>query len=1090
MKKIIIPLAILIASTGNFYAQQQASDGNINIPNIIPPSPTAYALGNYGNVPVGLFTGTAELSVPLFTYKTDNIDLLINMSYGSNGLKIDEISSITGLGWNLNFGGVITRTVRDRTDDSSQTFQIPANAFQPNNTPAYQDFIYNLGNLSPGIDTEADIYSFNFNGISGKFFYDRSNQIHLIDQQALKIEEYTDGFIITTSTGEKYYFSEKELTIFKTLGVGKQLPNGGNTAWYLTKIVHPKGDEVYFTYEDMYLDYKTSQSQNYTLEMPHETCLGTVIPTTIGVPGIVAENFMTVHGKRIKTIISNNPLNGSINFTYSTDTTNIDTDGNFKIQTITQKDINGAVLESASLSYLNTTNKRNFLTGIVFKDPNKSYAFQYNNPSEFPVRLSLKRDYWGYYNGKANISLLPKVTEYNLDKFITQPADQNPDPNFSGIGMLTKITYPTKGYTELEYEGNTYWGPKTVIPPYSYMHMEAVNGSLGIVNQSYSYTSPFNQTVEISGESGFNISCVDSGQTHNPIGRVQILDAANNVISNTQFINNQTNTVQFDATAGVNYTIKLSASRCTYIYTDAKYLPTAPQTFDTNVDTGGVRIKTTKDYDSPSAAPLYKRYYYGSSVDINHSSGDKGTDPYFVYTYKSGEICDVLGGMICVINAKNFVTLTSNSLLPLFDTDKNTSTFYRYVTISRGGENFEGGGEAKEFIINRDYAGSQLWGSNNIWSTPYSNYGWNNGLEVSSSTFLKKANGTLSMIQRTENNYEKNDASTFEFKNFTHRKNDLTQCTNTTPYVCTQYDTTYPGHACYGQAVGYIIDLPYIDNLDVVEYRTISSWKYLQSQSKTDYLNGQPILTKTEYFYDNPLNYQLSREKTILADATVNEKLYQYAHEKGNQLMINKNMIGIPFQTEVKKDGAVISKTETIYPTSIPTAQAGNLVLPTSVLSYNLQNLTTGSIELKYDKYDALGHLQQYTTKDGISTSIIWGYNNTKPIAKIDGAKLSDISQSLIDLIVSASDLDASAILNNDETALLSALNTFATDSNLSNYQVTTYTYDPLVGVRSITPPSGIREMYIYDTNNRLKEVREQNQTGKLLKEYQYNYKN
>ncbi|MGE8434823.1 hypothetical protein, partial [Chryseobacterium joostei] len=61
---------------------------------------------------------------------------------------------------------------------------------------------------------------------------------------------------------------------------------------------------------------------------------------------------------------------------------------------------------------------------------------------------------------------------------------------------------------------------------------------------------------------------------------------------------------------------------------------------------------------------------------------------------------------------------------------------------------------------------------------------------------------------------------------------------------------------------------------------------------------------------------------------------------------------------------------------------------------------------------------------------------------------------------------------------------------SLSNYQVTTYTYDPLVGVRSITPPTGISEIYIYDISNRLIEIREDNQGGKLLKEFNYHYKN
>ncbi|MDQ0478295.1 YD repeat-containing protein, partial [Chryseobacterium sp. MDT2-18] len=41
--------------------------------------------------------------------------------------------------------------------------------------------------------------------------------------------------------------------------------------------------------------------------------------------------------------------------------------------------------------------------------------------------------------------------------------------------------------------------------------------------------------------------------------------------------------------------------------------------------------------------------------------------------------------------------------------------------------------------------------------------------------------------------------------------------------------------------------------------------------------------------------------------------------------------------------------------------------------------------------------------------------------------------------------------------------------------------------VTSITPPSGIRELYIYDTANRLKEVKDI--TGNILKTYEYHYK-
>ncbi|HAO26592.1 MAG TPA: hypothetical protein DCQ68_00740 [Chryseobacterium indologenes] len=58
----------------------------------------------------------------------------------------------------------------------------------------------------------------------------------------------------------------------------------------------------------------------------------------------------------------------------------------------------------------------------------------------------------------------------------------------------------------------------------------------------------------------------------------------------------------------------------------------------------------------------------------------------------------------------------------------------------------------------------------------------------------------------------------------------------------------------------------------------------------------------------------------------------------------------------------------------------------------------------------------------------------------------------------------------------------------MSSNQVTTYTYDPLIGVRSITSPSGIRENYLYDSAGRLEKIIDAD--GRVVKEMKYNYKN
>ena len=207
--------------------------------------------------------------------------------------------------------------------------------------------------------------------------------------------------------------------------------------------------------------------------------------------------------------------------------------------------------------------------------------------------------------------------------------------------------------------------------------------------------------------------------------------------------------------------------------------------------------------------------------------------------------------------------------------------------------------------------------------------------------------------------------------------------------------------------------------------------------------------------------------------------------------MISKNMIGVPLETTTTKTIAGVAKqldkTEIVYPTTLSTPQTGDLVLPLYVKSFdNLNN--TPSTEITYDKYDSKGNLQQYTTKEGIPTTIIWGYNNTQPIARIEGAKLADIPQSLIDNIVNSSINDAQLSTDASEQSLISALDVFRNNAVLSGYQITTYSYDPLIGVRSITPLSGIRELYKYDIANRLEKVIDIN--GKVLKEYKYNYKN
>lgn len=90
--------------------------GQSQIPYDIP-TPNTASLGKYGFVPVSLYTGVPDISIPLYDLTVRNVTLPLRLRYEASGLQINSLPGWLGHNWSLEAGGVITRTVKGRYDD-------------------------------------------------------------------------------------------------------------------------------------------------------------------------------------------------------------------------------------------------------------------------------------------------------------------------------------------------------------------------------------------------------------------------------------------------------------------------------------------------------------------------------------------------------------------------------------------------------------------------------------------------------------------------------------------------------------------------------------------------------------------------------------------------------------------------------------------------------------------------------------------------------------------------------------------------------------------------------------------------------------
>lgn len=473
-------------------------------------SPTATSLGKYADIPVGYHTGIPQISIPIYTVKEGPLSLSIDLSYHASGLKVLETASWVGAGWALNAGGVITRTVQGAPDERftssvndqthghlsdggySKYFWTATNNYElpyppPTWAPEYerQDWEYFAEGKKDG---EPDLFFFNVAGYSGKFYFHDDGSAVLVPEQDIKVEyNYTPGygssiesFILTTANGTKYYFG-KTVSESDTDPIEKTNPFAAEaglttgtaiSSWFLNKI--SSADDLF----SITLSYTAESYSYYTVSLypiPYDKLSETGHKTVKNIVNGVRLNRITFSNGKVDFVpASTNRLD--LNGTIASFQNDVNTQAK-ALASIQISDSSGTKCKKFDFSYsyfedntstvplglysgLTTDKKRLKLNSLqesscdasVFIPP---HHFEYFSEL-VPRRFSFAQDHWGFINNATeNTSMIPTLFPDSFEPIIGANRESN-WPAMRG-GSLKKITYPTGGYTELEFEPNYTW---------------------------------------------------------------------------------------------------------------------------------------------------------------------------------------------------------------------------------------------------------------------------------------------------------------------------------------------------------------------------------------------------------------------------------------------------------------------------------------------------------------------------------------------------------------------------------------------------------------------------------------------------------
>jgi len=1097
----------------------------VSVPYYQYKSPEAAAFRKYGECQVSEYTGSPNISVPLYTINYKDIQIPIVLTYDASGIKVDQDASWVGLGWNLMVGGCINYVSAGAVDP--RTLGTTASAWEQFASQGSGDINSFTSNLTKNNDIdhslyddlrygygETDYFSANFLGQSLMFMYDRPTSQYKIvgaGSDVYKIEDVNNcsysnidnaHLKITDGNGTQYYFIPGE----RTSGAGFQ--GSYTSTWYLHEIITSEGSLVSFAYSPIAtISWRVFLYEQYDFVTGTEVIAVGNEPAMAGYPGnrynaSLTSSAYDVNARYLSSITTPSEV---ITFTHGG---RVDLSGAKKLEKITVRSklsnqtlkefrfnysyfaastVGGDMLtnQRGTFNYSDDVGKRLKLTSVdeYAAAVTLKTSFEYNESTKLPLKTSAAKDFWGYFNNQENcvdgrltslptpIYLLSGKESYLTDEIrLYQGANRYCNSSVIQAAILQKIIYPTKGYTKFVFEphqfnSTTKYPDKGAYPGSHQVRNLHVNGNTSATNQVN------HSQIDLNGDANGMITVTFKGKLStlrandakvqvipmNPnIGSIQTFDlylassydiAHSSNFTLTMPISLPANSYMFTVNCpklGDNYSVSASIDLMTSPPSDAISMG------------GGLRIKRIENYNHDKTLLDSTAYHYR---DADGKCSGKLLQPLQLYERKD----------ILLVRQGNPSSLSGDrdgiSMFHILRLKQSSSSMFAFAQAQTGGtvgytsvtkETYDAKGHKLSSIVST----YQYVAPMKYFDKYY--YGTNNNGSLLSQTVKGKDNNILRKI---ENVYGQEASSLGHIVLMEDR-------------VITNRETVYNA-SDFPRYLFYHFPFRY-------------TWHKLTKTTTTTYDGSKTQVSTTSYVY-NSTNHQVKKATSNSSEGITYVTEYKYPCDFSstspyNQMCNSTYFMQYPVieQSLSAIDGGqtkLVRKRRDNYSAYTnkyrDTNSNGKVFLPSST-SFSLSG---GSLEsrLSYvynDKCDRISVTKDNTEK----VTYLWAYNYMYPVAEIRGATYSDLTSwgltsNINSLATKTSTADVSSLLATIRSLLASR-----------PVLMTSYTYDPSVGITGMTAPNGTKSTYTYDTFGRLSTVK--NHNGTTVQSYSYNYKN